>query len=138
MDKLMTIGQVARKAGLKPSAIRYYERLGLIPRAARVNGQRRYDGRVLHSLAIVRFARHVDFSVREIRELLDGLPERPPPARWRKLAASKLQHMDDVIARARRMRKMLGETLAQECPLLVERGLRLRSSADAASRRRGG
>jgi len=122
MDKQMTIGQVARRAGLRPSAIGYYERLRLIPKALRVNGQRRYDNRVLHSLAIVRFARHVNFSVGEIKRLIDGLPGRPPPERWRKLAAGKLEQIDALIARAKRVRKMLGDTLLHECPMLVERG----------------
>jgi MerR family transcriptional regulator, redox-sensitive transcriptional activator SoxR len=82
----MNIGEVARKMGLRSSAIRYYERLGLIPKAPRVSGRRRYDERVLERLAMVRFAKHVGFSVAEIKVLLGGVEGRPPTERWRKLA----------------------------------------------------
>jgi DNA-binding transcriptional MerR regulator len=82
----MSIGEVARKMGLRSSAIRYYERLGLIPKAPRVSGRRRYDERVLERLAMVRFAKHVGFSVAEIKVLLSGVegPRRPSVgANWR-------------------------------------------------------
>src|SRR5262245_41454026 len=63
----MSIGEVARKMGLRSSAIRYYEKLGLIPKAPRLSGRRRYDERVLERLAMVRFAKHVGFSIAEIK-----------------------------------------------------------------------
>jgi DNA-binding transcriptional MerR regulator len=88
----MNIGEVARKMGLRSSAIRYYERLGLIPKAPRLGGRRRYDDRVLERLAMVRFAKHVGFSIAEIKVLLAGVDRRPPPERWRKLAARKSMH----------------------------------------------
>src|SRR5262249_35467856 len=59
----MSIGEVAHRMGLRPSAIRYYERLGLIAKAPRVGGRRQYDEHVLERLAMVRFAKHVGFSV---------------------------------------------------------------------------
>jgi DNA-binding transcriptional MerR regulator len=80
----MSIGEVARKMGLRSSAIRYYEKLGLIPKAPRLSGRRRYDERVLERLAMVRFAKHVGFSIAEIKVLLRGVDGRPPPERWRK------------------------------------------------------
>ena len=76
----MSIGEVARKMGLRSSAIRYYERLGLLPKAPRVSGRRRYDERVLERLAMVRFAKHVGFSVAEIKVLLSGVEGRPDRA----------------------------------------------------------
>ena len=78
----MSIGEVAKKMGLRSSAIRYYERLGLIPKAPRLSGRRRYDDRVLERLAMVRFAKHVGFSIAEIKVLLRGVDGRPPPERW--------------------------------------------------------
>jgi DNA-binding transcriptional MerR regulator len=77
---------------------------------------------VLQSLAIVRFAKHVNFRVAEILQLLDGLPGRPPPERWRRLARGKLEQVDALIAHARQVRKMLSDTLEHQCPMLVERG----------------
>jgi MerR family redox-sensitive transcriptional activator SoxR len=114
--------------GLRSSAIRYYERLGLIPKAPRVSGRRRYDDRVLERLAMVRFAQHVGFSIAEIKVLLGGVPGRPPTERWRKLAAEKVAQVDQFVARARSIREMLSETLDHQCPKLVERGRALPSS----------
>jgi MerR family redox-sensitive transcriptional activator SoxR len=111
----MSIGEVARKMGLRSSAIRYYEKLGLIPKAPRLSGRRRYDERVLERLAMVRFAQHVGFSIAEIKVLLRGVDGRPPPERWRKLAAEK-------VVQARTIRNLLSETLDFQCPKLVERG----------------
>jgi len=124
----MSIGEVARKMGLRSSAIRYYERLGLIPKAPRVNGRRRYDNRALERLAMVPFAKHVGFSIAEIKVLLGGVEGRPPPERWRKLAAEKVAQVDAFVAQARTIRKLLSETLDFQCPKLVERGRALRST----------
>jgi MerR family redox-sensitive transcriptional activator SoxR len=118
----MSIGEVARKMGLRSSAIRYYERLGLIPKAPRVSGRRHYDERVLERLAMVRFAKHVGFSIAEIKVLLAGVEGRPPTERWRKLAAEKVAQVDAFVTQAREIRKMLSETLDFQCPRLVERG----------------
>jgi MerR family redox-sensitive transcriptional activator SoxR len=124
----MSIGEVARKMGLRSSAIRYYERLGLLPKAPRVSGRRRYDERVLERLAMVRFAKHVGFSVAEIKVLLGGVEGRPPTERWRKLAAAKVAQVDQFVAQARSIRKLLSETLDFQCPKLVERGRALPAS----------
>ena len=118
----MSIGEVARKMGLRSSAIRYYEKLGLIPKAPRLSGRRRYDERVLERLAMVRFAQHVGFSIAEIKVLLRGVDGRPPPERWHKLAAEKVAQVDAFVAQARTIRKLLSETLDFQCPKLVERG----------------
>src|SRR5437660_2386411 len=124
----MSIGEVARKMGLRSSAIRYYERLGVIPKAPRLSGRRRYDERVLERLAMVRFAKHVGFTIAEIKVLLGGVEGRPPTERWRKLAAEKVAQVDAFVAQARTIRKMLAETLVFQCPKLVERGRALPSA----------
>jgi DNA-binding transcriptional MerR regulator len=136
----MTIGEVARRSDLRPSAIRYYERLGLLPKPARQGGQRRYDVNVLERLAVVRFAKFVGFKIDEIRLLLDGSPDRPPPQRWRQIAEKKVVQVDALITKAIAVRALLQTTLSQKCPKLVERGLQLAESAKASgsSRRRKG
>ena len=132
----MSIGDVARKAGLNPSAIRYYERLGLLPRPPRASGRRQYGDDVLERLAVVRFAKHVGFSIAEIKLLLDGVHGRPPTERWRRLARAKAAQVDEFIAHARIVRKMLQETLDHQCPKLVERGIALpRTGANSRSGR---
>jgi MerR family transcriptional regulator, redox-sensitive transcriptional activator SoxR len=136
----MSIGEVARRAGLRTSAIRYYEKLGLLPRPSRIGGRRRYDDRVLERLAMVRFAKHVGFSIAEAKLLLDGVEGRPPTERWKKLAREKAAQVDEFIAQAGVVRKMLQETLDHKCPKLVERGRALSSRQPAprlaVSRRR--
>jgi MerR family redox-sensitive transcriptional activator SoxR len=129
----MTIGEVARRAELRPSAIRYYEKLGLLPRPSRVNGQRRYDTHVLERLAIVRFAKFVGFRINEVKELLDGSPDRPPPQRWRRIAEQKVVQVDTLITEAIAVRALLQNTLGQKCPRLVERGLELAKSAQRSA-----
>ncbi len=125
----MTIGEVARRAQLRPSAIRYYEKLGLLPRASRVSGRRRYDAHVLERLAIVRFAKFVGFRINEIKVLLDGESGRPPPQRWRHIAEKKVEQVDTLITEAIAVRALLQATLQQKCPKLVERGLALARTA---------
>jgi MerR family transcriptional regulator, redox-sensitive transcriptional activator SoxR len=118
----MSIGQIARESGLRPSAIRYYERLGLLPKASRRQGRRRYDVQILQRLAILRFARHVGFSLAETKLLLDGFDQRPPTQRWHRLAQRKLTQLNELIAQANRIRQLLQETLQHKCPKLAERG----------------
>jgi MerR family transcriptional regulator, redox-sensitive transcriptional activator SoxR len=118
----MTIGDVARRSGLRPSAIRYYEALGLLPKPPRAGGRRRYDDDVLKRLAMVRFAKHVGFSMAEVKLLLDGVHGRPPTERWRKLARAKAKEVAEFIAHATAVQTMLLDTLTHQCPKLVERG----------------
>lgn len=118
----LSIGEVARRASLRPSAIRYYEKIGLLPKVRRVNGRRCYDEIALQRLAIIRFAKRVGFRITEMTLLFNGAPGRPPPERWRKLAHEKLAELDQLIGEASTVRHMLLETLDQKCPKLVERG----------------
>jgi MerR family redox-sensitive transcriptional activator SoxR len=65
----LTISEVARQVGLRASAIRYYEQIGLVPRAERISGQRRYDTTALYRLAVIQSARQLGFTLQEVREL---------------------------------------------------------------------
>lgn len=118
----MTIGEVARRARVSPSAIRYYERLGVLPQPQRAGGQRRYDATVLEALAVVRFAKHLGFGLAETRHLLSDQDHRPRPERWRESAERRLAQIDELLADAQRTRRLLEETLRHRCPKLVERG----------------
>src|SRR5216683_2675095 len=121
----LSIGEVARRAGLRTSALRYYEKIGLLPRAPRSGRQRRYDPQILDRLAIVRFAQFVGLRISEIKWLLDEVPGRPPPERWRKLAKERLRKVDSLIAEAQAIRGLLQMTLDRKCPKLVEHGMSL-------------
>lgn len=115
MDGL-AIGEVARRAGLRTSALRYYERVGLLPPPQRVSGRRRYDERTVQLLRLIRLAQSAGFTVAEIKTLLHGFaPGTPPAARWQPLARQKLQELDALIAQAQQMKRVLAIGLNCGC-----------------------
>jgi DNA-binding transcriptional MerR regulator len=113
-EATLTIGEVAREAGLKTSAIRYYESVGLLPEPARVSGQRRYDGDTLRRLRVIEVAKQAGFSLDEARVLLDGAGG----AQLRALAERKLPEVDELIARAQAMRAWLVTASGCDCETL--------------------
>jgi MerR family transcriptional regulator, redox-sensitive transcriptional activator SoxR len=119
----LPIGEVARRAGLRPSAVRYYERIGLLRPVTRAGGQRRYDPVALHRLSAIRLAQRAGFSLDEIKRLFDA--ERlPGGAGWRTLVESKLSEVRGRMDEFRVMERMLLESLDcgceafDECPLV--------------------
>ena len=110
----MTIGQVAERAGLRTSRIRFYERTGVLPEADRVSGQRRYDEEVLHRLAIIDVSQRAGLSLQEIAALT-GPDSRSADAsaQIRALADEKLPHIEALIARAQAVKHWL--EVAQSC-----------------------
>jgi MerR family redox-sensitive transcriptional activator SoxR len=104
---MLTIGQVAQQAGVNASAIRFYEREGLLPEPERQGGQRRYTAETLRRLQVIDIAKRAGFSLDEARMLLDGAPE------LRELADRKLGEVEALIARAEAMRAWL--LMAREC-----------------------
>jgi MerR family transcriptional regulator, redox-sensitive transcriptional activator SoxR len=129
-----SIGEVARRAGLKRSAIRYYEQIGLLPKAERVGGQRRYDTAVLTRLSIIDVARRAGFTLAETGTLLEGFaPKAPPSERWEALARQKLSDVDALIERANGMKRLLQEGLECGCPSLEECGFLLAHGAAVGS-----
>ncbi len=117
----MTIGEVAERSGLRPSAIRYYESVGILPEPERVNGRRRYDPEVLHVLHAVGVARAAGFGIVELRQLFQGIRgHEAPTAVWERFAEQKLREVDDLILRANEMRRLLEEGLRCGCLGLEE------------------
>jgi len=131
----LTIGEVARRAGLTASALRYYEEVGVLPPAARVGGKRRYDPSIVVRLAVVRLAQEVGFSIAEIRALVEGFDDiGVTSARWHELASRKLREVDALIDRAERMKRLLEESLGCGCLTLDACTLVLaRRQADASA-----
>ncbi len=112
----MTISEVAKKAGIQPSALRYYESIGLLLAPKRVNGRRHFDADVIQRLTVIQFAKDAGFTIAEIQTLLHGFePGTPPSARWRKLAETKLCEVDALIQRAEVMKKLLQSGLECGC-----------------------
>jgi MerR family transcriptional regulator, redox-sensitive transcriptional activator SoxR len=104
----LAISEVARMVGLRPSAIRYYEQIGILPSAPRISGQRRYDMTVLHRLAVIRYAREIGFSLGEIRDLFFGFTgSTRASTRWQKLSRQKLAELGAVIDRTKAKRRLL-------------------------------
>jgi MerR family redox-sensitive transcriptional activator SoxR len=122
----MTIGELASLSNLKPSAIRFYEKTGLLPAPARRNGRRVYSTESADRLFLVCFAKDTGFSLPEIKLLLHGFPPSMPVGdRWRKLATSKIQQLEAGIAKARAMERMLRSIMKCRCTTIDQcaRGL---------------
>ncbi len=120
MEGSLNIGEVARSAGVRPSALRYYERVGVLPAPERASGRRRYGGEVLREvlrrLEVVRVAQQAGFTISEIRTLLDGFSEDTPPSeRWRVLVQAKLLEVEALVERALGMKDLLERGLRCEC-----------------------
>jgi DNA-binding transcriptional MerR regulator len=102
----LAIGEVAARAGMNTSRIRYYEARGLLAEPERAAGKRRYTEEVFRRLAIIDAAQRVGFTLEEIRDLL-GSRDQPAHERLRQLALLKLPELDDLIARATSVRRVL-------------------------------
>jgi len=121
--KDMMIGQVARRAGVQPSTIRYYEEIGLLPSPTRVGGRRQYDAIIFDRLAVIRVAREAGFTLREAKELIQGFGSASsPPARWHPWAIQKRKEVQTLIERGHRMNHILETLLACECRQLEDCG----------------
>ena len=120
----LTISQVARQIRLRPSAIRYYEKIGLLPPAERVSGQRRYNAAVLYRLAIIQRSRQLGFTLNEIRHLFFGFRDITRPSqRWRKLSRRKLAELDHLMDAIKMVRSVLKQLLTKcRCDTLDECG----------------
>jgi MerR family redox-sensitive transcriptional activator SoxR len=115
--KMIPIGQVAKRAGIAASAIRYYESEGLLPPALREGGRRVYDEPVLDRLSFIELAKKSGFTVAEIRKLQSGFARSAPPGvRWRALAEKKMREIEQRIAEAQQMKELLGVVMGCECP----------------------
>lgn len=111
----LTISEVAGRVGLRASAIRYYEQVGILAPARRVSGQRRYDGAVVQRLAVMRRAQEVGFTLEEIRELFGGSGKGTPVStQWKNIARRKLVELDAQIERIRTMKGLL-QNLQTQC-----------------------
>ena len=109
----LTISEVARQIGLRPSAIRYYEKIGLLPRAVRMSGQRRYDATALYRLAIIQQARQLGFTLTEIRHLFFGFRKVTRASeRWRTLSQRKLEQLDRLMDGIQAVRSLLKKIMA--------------------------
>jgi MerR family transcriptional regulator, redox-sensitive transcriptional activator SoxR len=112
----MKIGELARRSGLNASAIRYYERMGLLAPPHRTSGQRRYPEEALHRVLLICFAGDMGFTLGEIKLFLAGLRENAPVGpRWKRLAERKIKAVERTIERSRRLKSLLEHLLECRC-----------------------
>src|SRR5215210_4986277 len=110
----LTIGEVARRAGVATSSIRYYERIGLLPQPERTHGQRRYDSDVLGKLGFIGVAQSAGFKLSEIKELIHGVDSTQGMGEQiRSLSTRKLDEVEALLERTRAMKGWL--EVAKEC-----------------------
>src|SRR5215472_3471976 len=119
----MKIGEIAHKAGLRTSAIRFYERAGVLPRASRQKGQRHFAAEAELQLAVIEFARKAGFTIAEIKVLFQGFRNgAPASARWRWLAQKKYDEIDVQIACLKDMQRLLKKSMRCHCAKLDDCG----------------
>ena len=116
MDSTLTIGQLASRFGLNASAIRYYERTGVLPAPERESGQRRYGADAVRRLEVLETAKRAGFELSEAKLLLTSVDAGTPTFEAvRELAARKLPDVEALIARAEAMRGWMLEALDCDC-----------------------
>jgi len=134
----VTIGELARRAGVATSALRYYEQLGLISSERTAGGQRRYARAMLRRVAFVRAAQTVGLSLYEVRAALALLPDERTPnkADWNKVSVTWIRRVDERIAELERLRETLNGCVG--CGCLSLRTCRLSNPDDTAATRGAG
>jgi MerR family redox-sensitive transcriptional activator SoxR len=113
------IGEVARISGKAPSAIRYYESIGLLPEPVRVSGRRRYPADVVRSLAVIDTAQRAGLALDDIRLLLHASENDSDAVELlREVAERRLPVLREAIARAEVVREWLEQAADCRCPTL--------------------
>ena len=114
---MLTIGELSARSGVAPSALRYYERLGLIQSHRTSGNQRRYEQATLRRVAFIRIAAQVGLSLDEIREALRSLPDgrTPTKADWERLSRRWRSRLDEQIALLQRLRDDLTSCIGCGC-----------------------
>lgn len=117
MPDRLTVSQVAERSGFAGSALRFYERRGLIATERTDGNQRRYDRQVLRRLAFIAAARHVGLTLEEISAALDTLPAGRTPTRtdWNRISQRWRSRLDDEIAALEALRDGLDSCIGCGC-----------------------
>jgi MerR family redox-sensitive transcriptional activator SoxR len=132
-SELLTIGEVTHRSGMAASALRYYEREGLIAATRTSGGQRRYERGVLRRLAFIRAARNVGLSLDEVRESLERLPSSrtPTKADWTAISRLWRQRLNERIEALERLRDGLDSCIGCGCLSLAR--CRMSNPGDVAA-----
>jgi len=117
VDAWLSIGDVARRTGMATSALRFYEREGLLDSSRSEGGQRRYHREILRRVAFVRVAQTVGLSLDEIRDALASLPQSRTPTKtdWAHVSRAWRPRLDEQIANLERLRDKLSDCIGCGC-----------------------
>jgi MerR family redox-sensitive transcriptional activator SoxR len=134
MAPLLTIGEVARRSGVAPSALRFYEQRGLIRSERAGSGHRRYSRPVLRRIAFIVFAQRIGFTLEEIGAELAKLPSEDVPGRsdWSRLTGTWASRIEDRITELEHLKVGLTQCIGCGC-LSIDR-CRLANPQDRAAR----
>jgi len=127
----MTIGELSERTGLRASAIRFYERAGLLPQPVRNFGQRRYDDRIFDRIAALERAKACGFTLTEIAILFNG--QGRYSMKWRRIADQKIAQLDTALERIAAMKHLLRRHC--QCATADECGRCIRESKKPKVRR---
>ncbi|WP_309119775.1 MerR family transcriptional regulator [Paenibacillus sp.] len=112
----MSIGQLASRAGLNASTLRFYESVGLLPPPERINGQRRFDEGALDRIHFIKVAQQTGFSIQEIAVLLEGFEAGSSLSdRWERMARQKRSELEERKKQINSMIRILDNGIACKC-----------------------
>ncbi len=112
----MKIGEIAKKAGLKPSAIRYYERMGLLRPATRVGGRRLFGPEILNQIALIQVGGRLGFSLAELKSMLRFIDKKHPRENSaRRMVGRKIEEINRLIEGAVKVRALLTQGMNCDC-----------------------
>jgi MerR family redox-sensitive transcriptional activator SoxR len=121
MKTTISIGEVAKASGIAASAIRYYEAIGLLPPATRVNGRRLYNSQMIQRLYLIQFCQRAGFALAEIHQLFFGFAHGTHPSvRWETFAGQKLTELEAQIEHLQTMKQVLLQGLQCGCLTIEE------------------
>jgi MerR family transcriptional regulator, redox-sensitive transcriptional activator SoxR len=115
----LSIGDVAAATGLRTSAIRYYEDVGILPKPDRVSGKRRYNSDTVDRLLMIRFCSRLGMRLADVRRLLATPRGSRAKEYWRRLVDGKLDEIGGLIAAARGVEQILRESRDCDCVTLA-------------------
>jgi MerR family transcriptional regulator, redox-sensitive transcriptional activator SoxR len=113
--RTLDIGELGRRVGLRPSALRYYEEIGLLASSGRSAGRRVFPVSTVRRIALIKMAQRAGFTLTEIRALLDRTDQPGATRQWRALAERKLPELDLLIADMQKLRTAVADCLACGC-----------------------
>jgi MerR family transcriptional regulator, redox-sensitive transcriptional activator SoxR len=139
VNRSLSIGDVAAASGLRPSAIRYYEDAGVLPKPVRVSGKRRYQPDTIDRLMLIRFCSRLGMRLTDIRGLLAFPRGSRAKNDWRRLVDGKLDEIASMITAAQGVQRILRESRDCDCVTLAScRFLRDQRAKPPPRRRQAG